>query len=113
MKSRTKATQRRNRFAFFPCPDDGTKSLHQEQKTESGTISFLQLGQFIRTSGSGEESKRRYRLNQKKKNRPCGFSPTQPVSRFAPPEALASHDDIAPRGSQHLSAFQCAAGTGA
>src|SRR6266581_4584744 len=51
--SSAKATQRRKRPAFLPCPDDGTKSLHQEQKTESGTISFLQLGQFVRTSGSG------------------------------------------------------------
>src|SRR2546426_577128 len=51
--SSAKATQRLKRFAFLPCPDDGTKSLNQEQKTESGTISFLQLGQFVRTSGSG------------------------------------------------------------
>src|SRR5438128_6834472 len=57
--SSAKATQRRKRFAFFPFPDDGTKSLHQEQKTESGTISFLPLGQFIRTSGSGWGGKRR------------------------------------------------------
>src|SRR5213596_2845577 len=54
--SSAKATQRRKRFAFFPCPDDGTKSLHQEQKTESGTISFLQFGQFIRTSRSTPSS---------------------------------------------------------
>src|SRR2546428_53715 len=57
--SSARATQRRKRFAFLPFPDDGTKSLHQEQKTESGTISFLQLGQFIHTSGSGWESKTR------------------------------------------------------
>src|SRR5439155_213011 len=55
-RSSTQATQRRKRFAFFPCPDDGTKSLHQEQKTESGTISFLQFGQFIRTSRSTPSS---------------------------------------------------------
>src|SRR5437773_10132870 len=57
--SSAKATQRRKRFAFFPCPEDGTKSLHQEQKTESGTISFLQLGQFIRTPGSDWEAETR------------------------------------------------------
>src|SRR3989442_3149321 len=57
--SSAKVTQRRKRFAFLPFPDDGTKSLHQEQKTESGTISFLQLGQSIHTSGSGWESKTR------------------------------------------------------
>jgi len=46
-------------MSFFPCPDEGTKSLHQEQKTESGTISFLQLGQFMHTSEVSAHSKKR------------------------------------------------------
>src|SRR5437773_11612296 len=58
-RSSTQATQRRKRFAFFPCPDEGTKSLHQEQKTESGSISFLQLGQFMHNSEASSHSKKR------------------------------------------------------
>src|SRR5438034_10886098 len=49
-RASTQATQRRNRFAFFPCPDEGTKSLHQAQNTASATISCLQLGQLVHTT---------------------------------------------------------------
>ena len=63
--------------------------------------------------GKGVRRPLLFRLKAQNQKPATWVSPTQPVSRFAPLEALASLDGMTPRGSQHLSCVpMCSRGAG-